>query len=434
MAGDSSYQGGGNVVLTNFYNNLRQDEFRRQQQSALEGQANAKQRDATAKQLEGLTAKLSTKGVRDIDVPYFAKKYDEIRSLKAKINAEQDPVVRAQDYVDYERATYTYGVEADQSIGEKSSQLKFKESVEKSPWAYSQGVRENFDKRLTTSTFDLNRWDDNDWKAQGDTNKVLNKIRARIKGVVDSQRAAIQRINTTSGNQSGVDVFTIKKIGKEEGVNLILQDLKSDPETGYTFRQQFPSLKDEEIALSLYEQLVPESAFTREDYKGFDANARPTSSGASATDIRSKEELDIREKSLKDIVLNKDVKTLEVVKASLPTNATAEYIISDKSKAKIDRATGKPIASKEDVTGLRITIPAGYDQYGNYFGTIDQIIDFTTGDAIKNLNNVFNKFVGKKITNEDLQKRGVGGNATKPKASTAAKPSKAFDPEAYYKN
>ena len=111
-----------------------------------------------------------------------------------------------------------------------------------------------------------------------------------------------------------------------------------------------------------------------------------------------------RVSGIKSLVENKDQSTLESFKSSLPAGASVSWIPKDKSKVRGNKADPK------NISGMYINIPKGYDIDGIPTAEIKQQVFFDKGDPYKTINSIMNKFYGKKVPNEELQRIGVKGN------------------------
>lgn len=165
-------------------------------------------------------------------------------------------------------------------------------------------------------------------------------------------------------------------------------------------------------------------------YTAFDkATVTPAGPVTPQSEIAQAKLMKTRVVNLKSLVDNKDQTTLESFKSSLPAGARISWIPKDKSQVKGNKA------DPENISGMYIYIPKGYDEYGEPISGINQQVFFDRGDPYKTINSIMNRYYGKKVSNEDLQSAGVGGNvrvnrapapSSRP-ATTSATPKKATE-------
>lgn len=90
-----SYQGGGDAVLNNFYNNLRQDQFRFFQNLQLKAATRQKQAEDFNKQIQGELAKINPDGIDAKNIPGYFRRYNEIKDIAQQIDNADTPEKKA---------------------------------------------------------------------------------------------------------------------------------------------------------------------------------------------------------------------------------------------------------------------------------------------------------------------------------------------------
>jgi hypothetical protein len=416
--GDSNYQGGGATILTGFYNNLRQDEFRRQQQEALEGQARAKARDQTAKDLGGVVSKLTSKGLRNqAEIDIYAKLYGEVKDYSALASSAETVAERAK-YTTLTIETAKKAMEFVDGAEEfKKPELAMANKFQAYPFSYGEDQKTKYKNDLNIPYTQLGgRFDPTPYATRLTSEDVEKRVSGKIKGLLEAQGTLLARTEAfTSGNNVGNMIYQDVTLAPELATKEVIKLINTDIGVQEHYNRLYPSLKTEELAVNIVKDY--ENSLIRKDLTGtFEKNKDPKS-GGSPSDAKSAATLAQRIATVNSFVDNKDQTTFEGVKASLPFGSTLGWKFSVGTAQKM-KAEGRKFPKPEEITGVRVTVPSFFDKESNRYDKIDEIIDFRQGDPKKKLNTLINTYYGKNIENEDLGNTKKATTTPKPKAST----------------
>jgi hypothetical protein len=298
----------------------------------------------------------------------------------------------------------------------------------KNPWDYDDNVRNTVKDVLSNSYIDAvqqgyGALDKTSFKSNPDgteLNKSLDNVHKYVDKAAYLNTPAIR--TTTVGQNK--DYTVIGSTAKESDVfdynkslieanNRLRYDVKSDWKIRNPDAQTDPTDNDLAIHLTnLYKEKYGPQAFKAQ------GSPQKITAGPKApqSEIDKSKLIKDRTESINLLLKNKDQGTLESFKGSLPAGARVNWIPKDKSKV-----TGNK-TDPSNIIGVYIKVPRSYNEYGEVISEINQQVFFDKGDPYKSINTIMNKYYGKKLSNEDLQKAGVGGNLESNKTK-GAKPS-----------
>jgi hypothetical protein len=423
--GDSGYQGGGAVLLNNFYNTLRQDEFRRQQQDAQEAQLRNKAREQTAKDLEDVTSKLTSKGLRNqAEIDIYTKMYEDVKGYKAMVNSAETPAERAK-YTVLAKDTARKAMDFVDGAEEfKKGELTIANKFQTDPFSFGEDQKTLYKTNLNKPYTELGvRFDPTPYSTRLKPEEVEKIITNRIGGLLEAQGNLLARTKQfTIGNNEGNLFYQDLTIAPQEAAKDMLKLLNTNIGFREHYERLYPNAKPEEIAINIVNERVDKLGnISKRDTTGsFVENNKPASAETKA-ESKKKEEISVRNLNLNKFVDEKDQTVFEDIKASLPPGSTLGWVVPPAVTAKM-KAEGRTKARPDEIIGVRITVPTFLDKNSNRYDKINELIDFTKGDPKKRINTIINTYYGKNIENEDLGSTNRRTTTATPKAKPSAKP------------
>jgi hypothetical protein len=257
--GDSGYQGGGAVLLNNFYNTLRQDEFRRQQQDAQEAQLRNKAREQTAKDLEDVTSKLTSKGLRNqAEIDIYTKMYEDVKGYKAMANSAQTPAERAK-YTVLAKDTARKAMDFVDGAEEfKKGELTIANKFQTDPFSFGEDQKTLYKTNLNKPYTELGvRFDPTPYSTRLKPEEVEKKISTKIGGLLEAQGNLLARTKQfTIGNNEGNLFYQDLTIAPQEAAKEVLKTLNTDLGVREYYERLYPNAKPEEIAINIVNERV----------------------------------------------------------------------------------------------------------------------------------------------------------------------------------
>jgi len=362
------------------------------------------QRKASEKyneELADLIANVKTEGARDNDVPDITKAYNDIKdfySKSAQLKDTDKPLFRAE---------LRNRINSLNEFAQRSNKLSkdvasMSGEIAKNEWDYDPN-----------SVSELRRINQTPLKQLG-ADAVIDPMKYKrlpnfkmIDDILDSTYDLGKENATYTGDiTSKGKTISVSKISPEFINNSLVQSIQNSPEAGYALKSLYTKTTgDTEPTGEKLMSFLNKQYETRHkyDYEGSPKEI-PAGPVTPQSEIAQAKLMKTRVVNLKSLVDNKDQTTLESFKSSLPAGARISWIPKDKSQVKGNKA------DPENISGMYIYIPKGYDEYGEPISGINQQVFFDRGDPYKTINSIMNRYYGKKVSNEDLQSSGVGGN------------------------